>query len=151
MFLWQINGEWNKQNSGGCANHRDTYKNNPSYQINLMEAHSVTEILIELRAPRQYSVGFDLICVQTKTGEKPPSFNSGNFRYVRDSIWLSNCLLLFWLNMFCSRSGYSMMEFSVPPGIFNIIPCTFSPQQLGSFFLDISSSFESSNVAKVRW
>ena len=34
-FLIQIQGEWKGITAGGCKNNRETYRNNPCYQIKL--------------------------------------------------------------------------------------------------------------------
>lgn len=47
--LVQVNGQWKGHSAGGCGNFRDTYKNNPIYQIQL---DKTGPLLIELRGPR---------------------------------------------------------------------------------------------------
>ncbi|XP_078490553.1 calpain-7-like [Ciona intestinalis] len=122
----RIQGEWTAQTAGGCSNNKATYGNNPIYQLNI-EGSGQAQLLIQLRAPKSYSNGFDIICVGTN-GEKP--FNkttSGAF-----------------------RPGYSALELTVPCGTYNVIPCTFSPQQIASFFLDIGSSVQSTKISKLK-
>uniref|UniRef100_H2YUD5 Calpain catalytic domain-containing protein n=1 Tax=Ciona savignyi TaxID=51511 RepID=H2YUD5_CIOSA len=122
----RIQGEWTAATAGGCSNNKATYGNNPIYQINI-EGNGQAQLLVELRAPKDYNNGFDIICVETNA-EKP--FNkttSGSF-----------------------RPGYSALEISVPCGVYNIIPCTFSAQQLGHFFLDIGSSVQSTKIARLK-
>nr|XP_039261066.1 calpain-7-like isoform X1 [Styela clava] len=128
-FKKRISGNWTKENAGGCANHRDTYNRNPIYQINLnSQQQGNIKLLIELRGPKVFSVGFDVSCVDTKNGDKPfKQEMSGNF-----------------------RSGYSMLELDVPPGIYNIIPCTFMQNKISPFFLDISTSCEGTKIVKVK-
>ncbi|XP_059584783.1 calpain-7 isoform X4 [Alligator mississippiensis] len=113
----RVNGQWKGHSAGGCGNFRDSYKNNPIYQFQL---EKTGPLLIELRGPRQYSVGFELITVSTVGDPGPSSFqkkNSGDY-----------------------RCGFCYLEVeNVPPGVYNIIPSTFLPQQEGPFFLDFNS------------
>lgn len=48
-FCLQINGQWKGLSAGGCGNYKDSYKNNPIYQINLERSGP---LLIELRGSR---------------------------------------------------------------------------------------------------
>ncbi|CAN2389705.1 Belongs to the peptidase C2 family [Pristimantis euphronides] len=113
----RINGQWKGQSAGGCGNFRDTHKNNPIYQFNMEKAGP---LLIELRGPRQYSVGFEVITVSTSGDPGPSGFqkkSSGDY-----------------------RCGFSYLEIdNIPAGLYNIIPTTFLPAQEGPFFLDFNS------------
>ncbi|KAK7494940.1 hypothetical protein BaRGS_00013819 [Batillaria attramentaria] len=59
----KINGEWKGASAGGCANNRETYTNNPLYQVKIDNAATDNHLMIELRGPKQYSVGFEVISV----------------------------------------------------------------------------------------
>ncbi|XP_066441627.1 calpain-7 isoform X2 [Eleutherodactylus coqui] len=113
----RINGQWKGHSAGGCGNFRDTHKNNPIYQFN---AEKAGPLLVELRGPRQYSVGFEVITVSTPGDPGPSGFqkkSSGDY-----------------------RCGFSYLEIdNIPAGIYNIIPTTFLPAQEGPFFLDFNS------------
>jgi calpain-7 len=113
-------GQWKGATAGGCANNPATYRNNPTYQISLDGGPS-NELLVELRGPKQYSVGFDVICVVANSKDAPGYFSkhsSGAF-----------------------RSGYVVSHVSqVPSGTYNIIPSTFLPGQEGPFFLTVKAS-----------
>ncbi|XP_074844402.1 calpain-7 isoform X3 [Carettochelys insculpta] len=114
----RVNGQWKGHTAGGCGNFRDSYKNNPIYQFQL---EKTGPLLIELRGPRQYSVGFELVTVSAVGDPGPSGFkkkNSGDYRCG-----------------FC----YTEVE-NVPAGVYNIIPSTFLPQQEGPFFLDFNST-----------
>ena len=122
----KLTGEWNKTNAGGCANNRDTYGTNPIYQVHLPGAEK-GQFLMELRAPREYSVGMDIVCVETNSDEAFSKKTTGAY-----------------------RSGYTMIELTLPPGVYNIVPSTFSPQQLGPFILLIASNLSTFKVSKLK-
>ncbi|XP_074126884.1 calpain-7 isoform X1 [Sminthopsis crassicaudata] len=113
----RINGQWKGQSAGGCGNFRDSHKKNPIYQFQLEKAGP---LLIELRGPRQYSVGFELITVSVVGDPGSSGFqkkSSGDY-----------------------RCGFCYLEVeNIPTGIYNIIPSTFLPKQEGPFFLDFNS------------
>ncbi|CAI7935190.1 calpain-7 isoform X1, partial [Podarcis lilfordi] len=110
----RVNGQWKGQSAGGCGNFRETAKNNPIYQFQLDKAGP---LLIELRGPRQYSVGFEVVTVSAVGEQGFQKKNSGDY-----------------------RCGFCYLELEcVPAGIYNIIPSTFLPQQEGPFFLDFNS------------
>ncbi|XP_055151448.1 calpain-7 isoform X4 [Symphalangus syndactylus] len=116
-FITQINGKWSGQSAGGCGNFQETHKNNPIYQFHI---EKTGPLLIELRGPRQYSVGFEVVTVSTLGDPGPHGFlrkSSGDY-----------------------RCGFCYLELeNIPSGIFNIIPSTFLPKQEGPFFLDFNS------------
>ncbi|KFW89543.1 Calpain-7, partial [Phalacrocorax carbo] len=114
----RVNGQWKGHSAGGCGNFRDTYKNNPMYQFQLDKNGP---LLIELRGPRQYSVGFELVTVSTVGDPGSYGFqkmSSGDY-----------------------RCGFCYLEVeNIFAGVYNIIPTTFLPQQEGPFFLDFNSA-----------
>lgn len=113
----QINGKWSGQSAGGCGNFQETHKNNPIYQFHM---EKTGPLLIELRGPRQYSVGFEVVTVSVVGDPGPHGFqrkSSGDY-----------------------RCGFCYLELeNIPAGIYNIIPSTFLPKQEGPFFLDFNS------------
>ncbi|XP_065834717.1 calpain-7-like [Oscarella lobularis] len=114
----RVKGEWTRETAGGCPNYPATHSKNPSFQINLL-GKDPCQLRIELRAPKEYSVGFQVIPIlSTPTDPSIGKTSSGAYRY-----------------------GYTVLEKgNVPPCIFNIIPSTFEPGQIGPFFLDIDST-----------
>lgn len=115
------NGCWKGETAGGCANHPITYKKNPIYQIHLNSNSDENQLLIDLKGPKQYQVGFDVITVTINNGNA-----KGNFSRKSSGPY---------------RSGFVIMELeNVPCGIYNIIPSTFLPEQEGPFFLTVQSS-----------
>ncbi|KAM6222792.1 calpain-7 isoform 6-T6 [Rhynchocyon petersi] len=113
----RINGKWSGQTAGGCGNFQETHKNNPIYQFHI---DKMGPLLIELRGPRQYSVGFEVVAVSVAGDSGPHGFqrkSSGDF-----------------------RCGFCYLELeNIPAGVYNIIPSTFLPKQEGPFFLDFNS------------
>ncbi|XP_037701077.1 calpain-7 isoform X3 [Choloepus didactylus] len=113
----RINGKWSGQSAGGCGNFQETHKNNPIYQFHI---EKTGPLLIELRGPRQYSVGFEVVTVSVVGDPGSHGFqrkSSGDY-----------------------RCGFCYLELeNIPAGIYNIIPSTFLPKQEGPFFLDFNS------------
>lgn len=114
----RVNGQWKGQSAGGCGNYKESYKNNPIYQFQL---EKTGPMLIELRGPRQYSVGFDVMTVSAVGDPGSSGFqkkSSGDY-----------------------RCGFTYLEMdSMPSGVYNVIPTTFLPKQEGPFFLDFNST-----------
>lgn len=117
----QINGQWKGITAGGCGNNRETYMNNPRYQITLDSAHNNNHILIDLKGPKQYQIGMDIITVILKDNNAPTAFkrkDSGPF-----------------------RSGFVVLQLQdIPAGTYDIVPSTFLPRQEGPFILTVKSS-----------
>jgi calpain-7 len=117
----QVTGKWSGKTAGGCANYLDTHQNNPIYQLKINNNRSDNMIQIELKGPKQYSVGFSVVTVSENIPNAPGAFKkktSGDF-----------------------RRGFCVLELeNVPGGVYNISPCTFSQHQEGPFFLNVSSS-----------
>ena len=121
----EITGSWKGKTAGGCGNYRDTYPNNPRYQF---AVDRDTHILIELKGPKQYQIGFDLACIFINTDLKSsPRY----FKLKQSGPY---------------RSGYVMMAVEILPGTYDIVPTTFRPDQEGPFFL----TFQSTSNVKIQ-
>lgn len=116
----EVTGQWKGITAGGCSNH-STYLNNPRYQIVLESANNNNYLLIILKGPKQYQIGFDINTVVLNDVNAATAFKtktSGPF-----------------------RSGFVYLELEdVPAGTYHIIPSTYIPSQEGPFFLICKSS-----------
>ncbi|KAK5981260.1 Calpain catalytic domain-containing protein [Trichostrongylus colubriformis] len=113
-------GKWEGRTAGGCGNgaSRETWKNNPLYEISLEESSDENLILIDLKGPRQYSVGFDL--QQVSSARNKP------FEKNRTDVF---------------RPGYTVLAVEkVPAGVYSIRPMTFQAGQEGPFILKVEAS-----------
>ncbi|GAB6032708.1 calpain 7, variant 2 [Chamberlinius hualienensis] len=115
------NGSWKGVTAGGCANHPSTYSNNPVFQIQLNSSTDDNQLLIDLKGPKQFQVGFDVATVSVTNSSATGQFvrkSSGPF-----------------------RSGFVILDMeNIPNGIYNVIPSTFNPGQEGPFFLTVKAS-----------
>jgi len=116
------NGQWTTETAGGCANNRATYSINPVYQLEVNGPREQENmLLIDLKGPKEYSVGFDVRTISVADQSSSKYFDrvsSGSY-----------------------RSGFTMLKINeVPRGTYNIIPSTFYPGQKGPYFLTVKSS-----------
>ncbi|KAI6177264.1 hypothetical protein M3Y97_00888000 [Aphelenchoides bicaudatus] len=116
-----VNGEWKGQNAGGCGNgtSRDTVKNNPIIQVKIDDGSDDNTLLIDLRAPVQFSIGFEVkllsACRRNQTFE---SKSTGIFRY-----------------------GCTVLELEhLPAGTYDVQVMTFQAGQEGPFILAVQCS-----------
>ncbi|EEC01788.1 calcium-dependent cysteine protease, putative [Ixodes scapularis] len=114
-------GAWTSETAGGCGNHPETYGRNPVYQVCLQTSHDDNQMLVSLKGPKQYQIGFDVVTVTANNPSCPNVFSrKGSGMY---------------------KSGFTVMELErLPGGIYNIIPSTFMPFQEGPFFLTVSAT-----------
>ncbi|XP_022109312.1 calpain-7-like isoform X2 [Acanthaster planci] len=116
----QITGEWKGKTAGGCANNRATFTNNPIYQVTLQEKTKGNFFMIDLKGPREFHVGFELVAIAAE-GPGTAAFSkqmTGDY-----------------------RRGFTVLQLEdLPGGTYNVRPTTFSPGQEGPFFLTLSAS-----------
>ncbi|XP_063972972.1 calpain-7-like [Diachasmimorpha longicaudata] len=114
-------GQWKGETAGGCANHPATYGKNPTYQLVLESSNNNNHLLVILKGPKQYQIGFEITAVALGDSQAPTAFQnktSGPF-----------------------RSGFVYLEISeVVAGTYHIVPATFMPFQEGPFFLTCKAS-----------
>uniref|UniRef100_A0A915K6Q0 Calpain catalytic domain-containing protein n=1 Tax=Romanomermis culicivorax TaxID=13658 RepID=A0A915K6Q0_ROMCU len=111
-------GEWKGCTAGGCYNNRQTYPRNPIYQLSLDGYSDENVLCIDLKGPKQYSIGFDVVPVNVKSGKAFDRKTSGAY-----------------------RPGFCILRLDdVPAGTYNIVPTTFLPNQEGPFFLTFRAS-----------
>ncbi|KAI0214801.1 Calpain-7 [Lamellibrachia satsuma] len=128
----QMTGQWKGTTAGGCANF-PTHGNNPIYQVKIDNNRMDNQILLELRGPKQYSVGFDLITVSENvpSGSTEKKRSTGAFSGSTEKKRSTGAF----------RPGFCVLEVdSLSGGSYNIQPSTFHPGQAGPFFLNVSCS-----------
>ncbi|XP_077978254.1 calpain-7-like [Glandiceps talaboti] len=115
----ELTGHWKGRTAGGCGNYPDTYRNNPIYQVSLQNNGNGNYLMVDLKGPKEYSVGFDVTCVTaTGVGTKFTKVHSGDY-----------------------RRGFTIKQLEdVPGGTYNIMVSTFKQGQEGPFFFTISAS-----------
>ena len=124
----EVTGRWAAGSAGGCANNKDSWASNPRYQL---ELDSPGQIHIQLKGPKQYQIGFDLLTVSTATSDKS---NPQYFSKKSSGLY---------------RSGFTVFTVEAVAGVYDIVPSTFSPAQEGPFFLLVASS-SSFKLTKTR-
>lgn len=85
LTIQTTNDGWKGLRAGGCGNHPLTYPNNPRYQFTL---DSISDVMVELKGPKQYQIGFDVTCTSYgqqdgPSTDSPPPFtrkSSGPYR-----------------------------------------------------------------------
>lgn len=116
----EITDQWKGVTAGGCGNH-PTYQSNPHFQLILESSDNSNYLLVILKGPKQYQIGFDIITVVLNDAGAPGTFKSKHS------------------GLF--RAGFVYLELEdVPAGTYHIVPSTFLPGQEGPFFLICKSS-----------
>lgn len=115
-----VNGEWKGHRAGGCQNHQTTYRNNPRYSLKLGPKEP-SNLVIELRGPKVYQVGFELVVVSLDDPNITAPFvskSTGSY-----------------------RSGYCVLDLNeMPAGTYHLIPSTFLPGQESPFILNVKAT-----------
>ena len=122
----EVTGKWTAATAGGCGNYRDTWPTNPRYRL---ELDSPGQVHIQLKGPKQYQIGFDVLNVTAADR------NSDHY-FSKKSSGLY-------------RSGFVVLTVEAVAGCYDIVPSTFSQGQEGPFFLMVASS-SSFKLSKTR-
>uniref|UniRef100_A0A158P9L3 Calpain catalytic domain-containing protein n=1 Tax=Angiostrongylus cantonensis TaxID=6313 RepID=A0A158P9L3_ANGCA len=87
-FKKTVTGEWKGCTAGGCGNgpSRETWNNNPLYEINLGESSDQNLLLIDLKGPKEYSVGFEVRQVSSARNIAFDKKDSGVFRRAKKDL-----------------------------------------------------------------
>jgi len=118
----EVTGKWSGLTAGGCGNYKETYPNNPHYQFAVdRDCH----ILIELKGPKQYQIGFDIVNLHHH--HNPDKSHPNYFKLKQSGPY---------------RSGYVVLSLELLAGTYDIIPTTFRPGQESAFFLTVQSSVQ---------
>lgn len=115
-----VNGEWKGSRAGGCQNHPATYRNNPRFSLKL-GPKDFSNLVIELRGPKVYQVGFEI----TVQSLDDPSVTAPFVSKTTGSY----------------RSGYCVLDLNdMPAGTYNIMPSTYLPGQESPFILSVKAT-----------
>uniref|UniRef100_A0A2M4BF65 Putative cytosolic ca2+-dependent cysteine protease calpain n=1 Tax=Anopheles marajoara TaxID=58244 RepID=A0A2M4BF65_9DIPT len=115
-----LNGEWKGKTAGGCLNHPQTYRNNPLYRLHVGPA-ATSNLVIELRGPRDYQVGLELTVASLEDSTVTAPFVSQ-----KTGVY---------------RSGFCVLDLEgIPAGVYQVRPSTFLPEQESPFFLKVKST-----------
>jgi len=113
----EVTGQWKGASAGGCANNRETWPHNPRFKL-VIDSHSTLQI--ELKGPRDYQIGFDLLCIS--------AVDTGHANYFKKR------------SSGVYRPGFVVTSWEVVPGTYDLLPSTFRSGQEGPFFLDVACS-----------
>lgn len=117
-YRQEINtAKWERETAGGCANYPDTYQRNPRFQFT---TNSDCRALVELKAPKQFHIGFDIVCVVAGDKKSPLYFRKKSSEPY--------------------RSGFVVMPVDLTAGTYDIVPTTFQPGKESAFFLTVKSN-----------
>ena len=107
-------GEWTAQTAGGCSNFRETYNKNPKIQFKLTNDSKF--ICIQLKAPKEYCVGFTVRSLAVGSGTAVKK-DTGDYHH-----------------------GFCYLELeNVSSGVYEIVPTTFNPGEKGHFHVEINA------------
>jgi len=111
-FTKKLEGKWTAETAGGCMNF-PSYSNNPVIEFKLH--HNEPTVIIQLKAPRECSVGFMVNPVEAPNFSKR---DTGDYHH-----------------------GFTHMQLgSMDAGVYSIIPTTFHPGKAVPFWLEFSSN-----------
>jgi len=113
----EMTGQWKGRTAGGCANNKETWPDNPRYKL---VVDSPSQIQIELKGPRDYQIGFDLLCISAADTASPHYFKKKS-----SGIY---------------RPGFVICNWEVVAGTYDLLPSTYRAGQESSFFLNVACS-----------
>lgn len=83
LFFQISDGIWKGITAGGCRNHPSTYPNNPCYRLILDNFDDNNCLLLDLKGPKQYQLGLEIIPKSLNDPNKTAPFvtqSSGAYR-----------------------------------------------------------------------
>jgi len=113
----ELTGQWSGRSAGGCSNNSDTWPNNPRFKLTV---DTDSQIQIEMKGPKVYQIGFDLITTSAKNTASPHYFKKKS-----SGIY---------------RPGFVIVTLDVVAGTYDILPSTFKAGQEGHFFISVAST-----------
>ena len=94
------------------------FRKNPQFHLDLEDGSDDNSLLIDLRGPKEYSIGFEISMISSFRQHKFEAKDSGPF-----------------------RSGCTVLQLGgIPAGAYSIRPMTFLPGQEGPFILRVHST-----------
>lgn len=118
-----------------------SYRNNPIYELSLNDGSDDNDVLVELKGPKQFSIGFDIKQCSSVRNKPFERRHSGAFRFEFPLYIFSFLFSYTILKCIYFRPGYTALAVeAVPAGIYNIQPMTFDKGQEGPFFLTVEAS-----------
>lgn len=120
-----------------------SYRNNPIYELILDDGSDDNNVLVELKGPKQYSIGFEIKQSSSLRNKPFERRSSGAFRFVLSFFIFSSCFSFLHIHLIVGnlRPGYTVLALeAVPAGVYNIQPMTFQKGEEGPFFLTVEAS-----------
>uniref|UniRef100_A0A0R3WKU9 Calpain catalytic domain-containing protein n=1 Tax=Hydatigena taeniaeformis TaxID=6205 RepID=A0A0R3WKU9_HYDTA len=125
-----INGEWKGNTAAGCQNYAN-FDKNPTFTLVWPNNEVDNQVLVEVRGPRDFAIGFtwDVVSLTNPSPlNSSRSLSTGNYR----------AEVVFVIGL--SR-GYTMLELAgLSGGRYKITLATFEPLQEGPFILSVKST-----------
>lgn len=125
-----------------------TYKTNPRYRLHIDSINSNNYLFIELKGPKQFDIGFEVVISSIADSSITAPFRSEITKPYRCVIVYKTFRTIFiWI----FRSGFIVMELeNIPSGVLHVIPSTFLPGQQGPYILTVKCSAKIS-ITREQW
>jgi len=114
-----LKGAWTENRAGGCSNHKNSWKQNPLYRLELTQPDLI-KIVLEVHDDIQSAAGYYLF-------NSEDGFALGNFISVSKFLPFNKFL-------------YVSKDWPLEVGQYIIMPATFEPNKFGSFTIMVLSS-----------
>lgn len=73
VYSFQYLADWKGSSAGGC-NKYPTFKHNQKFRVNIFSLDDHHRVVIELKGPKQYQVGFDIDISELADATQTPPF-----------------------------------------------------------------------------
>ncbi|VEN34558.1 unnamed protein product [Callosobruchus maculatus] len=121
----QVTGQWEGVSAGGCPNHPMTYPYNPKYKLEIDSSSNNNQLLVELKGPKQYQMGFDITILKVNDETVTAPFRSrasGAYRTTLAPSLNFAIISCFFISNNIIPSAVPVFKLSTPllNGIFNL-------------------------------